>query len=580
MKRLFALLSVLLLATCGLAQQDAAQPQPDAAQPSQSAGTSSDQGQDSIKVEPMDQTPVFRVNVVSRTTKAVNYRHRGGSTTVDFKGTDLMPLAKGKAKVDSKSGRLQINAEFSQLVPATKFGPEYLTYVLWAITPEGRPVSLGEVLLDNDHAKLEVTSDLQAFGMIVTAEPYFAVTRPSNLVVVENIIKYGVKGWEEPIDAKFDMLEGSEYTIDVKAADLPATNAAPNVPLELREARNAVAIAKAAGAEQYAGDSFSKAQDFLARAEDYLKRKQGLTPIGTVARGATEMAEDARVLTLKLKEQERVAAEKRAMQEKTDKAQAEAQAEAERAAKAKAEAEEQERLRQQAEADRAAAEQAKAEAEQMRQQAEAARQQAEAARAAALAAQQQAQSDAEKARQAAEEAIRQKEEVRQRLLSQLNQVLETKDTPRGLVVSMPDVLFSTNQYTLKAGARESLARIAGIILAYPDLRLEIEGHTDSTGTAEYNQVLSEKRAGTVRDYLVDKGVGINTMIARGLGESDPVASNDSAAGRKLNRRVELIVSGEVIGTKIGSSADMVNAPNAQPPAPQAQVPATTGVPQQ
>jgi outer membrane protein OmpA-like peptidoglycan-associated protein len=567
MKKFSLLMTLVLLAGCAWAQQDAAPAQPDAAQPSA-------QSSDTLKVEPMDQTPVFRVNVVSRTTKAVNYRHRGGSTTVDFKGTDLMPLVRGKAKVDSKSGRLQINAELEHLMPATKFGPEYLTYVLWAITPEGRAVNLGEVLLDNGKAKMEVTTDLQAFGLIVTAEPYFAVTYPSNLVVAENVVKYETKGWEEPIDAKFDMLEGGQYTVDVKAADLPASNAAPHTPLELLEARNAVAIAKAAGADQYDADSFAKAQDFLNRAEDYLKRKQGLTPIGTVARGATQMAEETRVLTLKLKEQERIAAEKRAMQEKAEKAQAEAQAEAERAAKAKADAEEQERLRQQAEADRAAAEKAKAEAEQMRQQ-------AETARAAALAAQQQAEAEAEKARQAAEEAIRQKEEVRQRLLAQLNQVLETKDTPRGLVVSMPDVLFDTNKYTLKEGARESLARIAGIILAYPDLRLEVEGHTDSTGTEEYNQVLSEKRAGTVRDYLVDKGVDINTVIARGLGESDPVASNDTAAGRKLNRRVELIVSGEVIGTKIGGSADAGTPPNAQPPSPQANAPAAVpAIPQQ
>ncbi|HEV2118356.1 MAG TPA: OmpA family protein [Terriglobales bacterium] len=564
MKKIAFVVSVLLLAACAWAQDATQAPADQGQQPSaQATEAQPGQGPGALKIEPMDQTPVFRVNVVSRTTKAVNYRHRGGSTTVDFKGTDLMPLAKGKAKVDSKSGRLQIDAQLERLVPATKFGPEYLTYVLWAITPEGRPVNLGEVLLDNGRAKLDVTTDLQAFGMIVTAEPYFAVTYPSNLVVVENIVKYETKGWEEPIDAKFDMLEGSEYTIDLKAADLPATNAKPNTPLELLEARNAVAIAKAAGADQYAGDSMAKAQDFLNRAEDYLKRKQGVTPIGTVARGATEMSEDARVLTLKLKQQERVEAEKRAMQEKADKAQAEAQAQAERAAKAKADAEEQERLRQQAEADREAAEKARAEADQMRAQ-------AEAARAAALAAQQQAQADAEKARQAADEAIRQKEEVRQRLLSQLNQVLETKDTTRGLVVSMPDVLFATNQYTLKAAARESLARIAGIVLAYPDLRLEIEGHTDSTGTEDYNQVLSEKRAGTVRDFLVDKGVGINAMVARGLGESDPVASNDTSAGRKLNRRVELIVSGEVIGTKIG--ADAQGAPNAQPPAPQAQAP--------
>src|ERR1051326_1318982 len=320
-----------------------------------------------------DSVPIYRITVVARTTKAINYRHRGRSTKIDFQGTSLLPQAQGKAEVASKQGAIHIDAEFKDLQPASKFGPEYLTYVLWAITPEGRPVNLGEVLLDNGKAKLDVTTDLQAFGMIVTAEPYFAVTYPSNLVVVENMIKYETKGWEEPIDAKFDSLEGGQYTIDLKAADLPATNAKPNTPLELLEARNAVAIARAAGADQYAGDSMAKAQDFLARAEDYLKRKQGLTPIGTVARGATEMAEDARVLTLKMKQQERVEAEKRALQEKTAKAQAEAQAEAERAAKAKADAEEQQRLRQQAEADRLAAEKAKAEADQMRQEAETAR---------------------------------------------------------------------------------------------------------------------------------------------------------------------------------------------------------------
>ena len=413
---------------------------------------------------------------------------------------------------------------------------------------------------------------MTVIGLIVTAEPYFSVVHPSNLVVVENVIKYETKGWEEPIEAKFDMLEGAEYTVDVKAADLPSATATPNTPLELLEARNAVAIARAAGAAQYAGDSLSKAQDFLNRAEDYLQRKQGLTPIGTVARGATQMAEDARVLTLQRKNQERIDAEKRALQERTAKAQADAEAEAARAAQSKAEAEEQEKLRQQAEAERLAAENAKAEAERMRQE-------AEAAQAAAIAAQQKAQAAAEQARLAAEEAIRQKEAMRQRLLDQLNQVLETKDTPRGLVVSMPDVLFDTNKYALKPAARERLARIAGIVLAYPDLRLEIEGYTDSTGTEQYNQVLSEKRAATVRDYLIDHGVNLNNTLARGLGESEPIASNETVAGRKLNRRVELVVSGDVIGSKIGAVDAVSASPNAQPPAPRAQAPAMPVVPQ-
>jgi outer membrane protein OmpA-like peptidoglycan-associated protein len=504
--------------------------------------------QENPPVEPMDQTPVFRVNVVSRTTKAVNYRHRGGSTTVDMKGTSLMPEVNGKAKVDSKAGRLQINVELSKLGPASRVGPQFLTYVLWAITPEGRAQNLGEIVPDeNGKSSLDVTTDLQAFGLIVTAEPYFAVTRPSNEVVAENIIRQATKGFEEAIDAKFDMLEGGQYTTDVPAQQLPSANADPKTPLTLLEARNAVAIAKAAGAAQYAPDSLQKAETYLARAEDYLKRKQGKTPIGTAARGATQMAEDARVLTLRRKEQERIANEKQAMLDKQRKAEAEAAAAATAEAQAKAQAEEDARRRAQAEADTAAAEKAQAQAQ--LQQA-----QADAARAAAMADQQKAEAEAERQRQAAAEAIRQKEEQRQRLLNQLNQVLETKDTPRGLVVSMPDVLFDTGSYTLKPAARERLARISGIVLAYPDLRLEIEGHTDSVGSDAYNQTLSEKRAASVRDYLVDNGVSINNVIARGLGKGNPVADNSTAAGRKLNRRVEMIVSGDVIGTQITPGA--------------------------
>ena len=513
--------------------------------------------QDGQTLEPTDQTPVFHVKVISRTTKAVNYRHRGGSTSVDFKGTSLMPAVTGKAKVDSKEGRLEINSELAHMMPAESLGAEYLTYVLWAITPEGRAVNLGEVLLEDGKSNLHVTTDLQAFGLIVTAEPYFAVTRPSDKVVAENIVKYQTQGWEEPIDAKFDMLAAGQYTIDVPANQLPATSANPKTPLDLLEARNAVAIAKAAGAREYASDSLAKAEDNLARAEDYLRRKQGRTPIGTMARGATQMAEDARDLTVQRKEQERIAAEQRATEERRAKAEQDAKDAAEREAQAKAQAEEDLKRRTQAEADQQAAEQAKAEAEK-------AKADAEAARAAAQAEQQKAEQEADKARQAAADAIRQKEEMRARLLHQLNQVLETRDTERGLVVSMPDVLFDTSQYSLKPAARERLARIAGIVTAYPELMFEIEGHTDSTGSDQFNQSLSEKRAASVRDYLLDAGVSVNNVVARGFGKSRPIAPNATSEGRKLNRRVEMIVSGDVIGTHIGGDPGRIAPPQALP----------------
>ena len=495
-----------------------------------------------------DQMPVFRVNVYARTTRAVNYRHRGGSTMVDFKGTEVMPEVGGHAKVDGKAGRLAISAELTHLRPANTFGGQFLTYVLWAITPEGRAVNLGEVLpSENGKDKIDVTTDLQAFGLIVTAEPYYAVTHPSNKVVAENILRQETKGFEEPIDAKFDVLEGAQYTIDVPADQLPSTQADSRVPLDLLEARNAVAIAKAAGAKQYAADSLTKAEDMLQRAEDYWQRKQGRTPIGTAARGATQMAEDARVLTLRRKEQERLDAERRATQEAQEKAEADARAAQEHAARAQAQSDEDARRRTQAE-------QAQAEAE---------RQQAT-----ALAQQQQAQAETEAARQAAEdaarqrevaerqtqEAIQQKEEMRARLLAQLNQVLQTRDSARGLIVSMPDVLFDFNKHTLKPEARERLARISGIVLAYPDLKLQVEGYTDSIGSAEYNQTLSEKRAEAVRDYLVSSGVSMNSVAAVGMGKSDPVADNSTSAGRKLNRRVEMIVSGDVIGNQVTPGA--------------------------
>src|SRR6202453_1161138 len=478
--------------------------------------------------------PVFRVTVTERTTKAVNYRHRGGSTEVDFRGTDLMPAVSGHAKVDGKEGRLGIHVELEHMGLADSLGGQFLTFVLWAITPEGRAVNLGEILPgDNGKDKIDVTTDLQAFGMIITAEPYYSVTFPSNKVVAENIVRKGTKGFEEPIDAKFDVLEGGQYTIDVPADQLPSSVASIKVPLDLLEARNAVVIAKAAGAQQYAPDSLTKAEDMLQRAEDYYHRKQGRAPIGTAARGATQMAEDARVLTLRRIEQAKIEADRRAHEQAQAKAEADAATAQQRAATAQAQSAEDAQRRADAEA-------AQGQAQQQQAAALAAQQQAQAAEAAA----QQAAAQSEQQRQ---EAVRQKEEMRARLLAQLNQVLQTRDTARGLVVSMPDVLFAFNKYELKPEARERLARISGIVLAYPDLKLEIEGYTDSIGSDEYNQTLSDKRSEAVRDYLTSAGVPGNNVTSRGFGKADPVADNSTAAGRQLNRRVEMIVSGDVIG---------------------------------
>ncbi len=492
--------------------------------------------QTTMTVEPAAQMHTFRVNVISRNVQAVNYRHRSGSTKVDFAGTDLMPSASGEAKVESKRGSIEIEVEFGNLQKPTTFGNEYLTYILWAISPEGRAVNLGEALVsDNGRSKLDVTTDLQAFALIVTAEPYYAVRQPSNLVVLENVVREDTKGTSEAVNAKYELMERGGYIPTGYKFDPVVLNA--KLPLEFFEARNALRIAQSEGAEQYASDSYQHAVQLMNKADDYATRKDvPKKQLIAVAREAVQTAEDARAIAVKKMDEEREANERQASAD----AQARSQAQADEATRQK--------------------EKAESEAAQAAAKAKSDLADSEAASASAMAA---AQADAEKSRlaalaeseqarkAAAEQAEREKQELRNKLAVQLNLILETRDTARGLIVNISDVLFDTGKYTLRPGAREKLAKVSGIILAYPSLKLEVEGHADSVGTDEYNMQLSENRANAVRDYLVQQGINTASIGARGFGEGQPVATNDTAAGRQQNRRVELVVSGDVIGTPSG-----------------------------
>lgn len=503
--------------------------------------------------------PLFKVQVVSRTLEAVNYRHLGGETKLGMDGTTLMPQAKGEAKVDSRHGRVVINAKFDKIGPPTQFGPEYLTYVMWAITPEGRAQNLGELPMKGDHAQLDVTTDLQTFGMIVTAEPYFAVTQPSDVVVIENRVLPETKGQVEEVTAKYELLPRGQYVKVESNRTVPPLaeeerHGKRKVPLDLLEARNAVRLAEAADAGKYAPDSLAKAQAALDRAEDYFSRKQG-KPVGTAARDAAQAAEDARVIAIRRHEQQSIAEAREQERQRAEEARARAEAaeaqqqrEAEQRARAEQDRLAAEQARQQAESAQQQAEQARQAALQAQQEAEQQRQAAEQQRLAAEQQAQQAQQQAQQAQLQAQQAEQQKEELRQRLQQQLNSILQTRDTARGLIVNMSDVLFDLNKYTLKPGAREKLAKVAGILLAYPDLKVQVEGYTDSTGRPEYNQRLSEQRAMTVRDYLVAQGINLNNVTAQGFGQNDPVATNATAEGRQQNRRVQMVVSGEPIGT--------------------------------
>jgi outer membrane protein OmpA-like peptidoglycan-associated protein len=494
--------------------------------------------------------PQAAASTVSRTTKAFNYRLAGGSTQIDFAGTDLMRNASGTAKVEVKSNRIEVDAKFMGLEDSTRFGLEYLTYVLWAISPQGRAVNLGEVTVKNGTGSVKGVTDMQTFGMIVTAEPYYAVSQPGDEVVLENALPAAMANRVENIDAKYQLISRGTYG----SANTKIENAIFGVdrkaPQELFQARNAVRIARNAQADKYAGSTLAKAEDQLKVAEDAYSRKRDKKTVMGASRNVIETAEEARVIAI----------QKRGEEDAQLAADAERKAAAEREAKARADAAAEVLRRQQADEARAQAEAAKADAERMKQQAEqaaaaAAKQQreAEAARAAALQQQQAAEAQAEQARQAAAQAEKEKADLRAQLLAQLNAVLQTQDTARGLIVNMSDVLFDTGKYTLKPTTREKLAKISGIVLAHPGLTLQIEGHTDSVGSDEMNQQLSERRADSVRDFLAEQGVPASAMTAKGFGKTQPIASNDTPDGRQKNRRVELVVNGAAIGNTSASN---------------------------
>jgi outer membrane protein OmpA-like peptidoglycan-associated protein len=504
---------------------------------------------------------------VSRTIKAMHYRLQGGSTRIDFHGTDLMQRASGEAKVEGKKTNFQIEAKFEGLEDATKFGLEYLTYVLWAISPQGRPDNLGELTLDHHgNAQLKAFTDLQTFGLIVTAEPYFAVTQPGNMVVAESSSISGAA--TENIDTKYELVTRGTYSATNAHIQDAIFGIDSKTPLELFEARNAVRIAHIAMADKYAPSILSKAGQQLMNAESLYRQKQKKEAVEAAAKEATQTAEEARVMAVKQKAEEDAQAAAAAREAK---ARADAEAEARRRAEAEV-------ARQAAEQARLQAEQAKAEAERMKQEAlaaaqEAARQKeaAEQAKAQAVAQQQalaadaaQAHADAQKAESLRQQAEREKQELRERLLQQLNSILATRDSARGLVANMSDVLFRSGSYELAPGARERLAKVSGIILAYPSLHVSVEGHTDSVGGDEYNQSLSELRAQAVRDYFVQQGIPGSSVEAHGYGKTAPIASNDTPEGRQQNRRVELVLSGDAIGNQFDTTTGPATSAAATP----------------
>ena len=478
--------------------------------------------------------PLYRVTVVERSVDAVNYQYRAGPTTIDFHGTVLLSKGKGEAIVESRRGRTEVDARFSNLAAPTRFGREYLAYVLWAISPEGAPHNLGEIVPDvSDHGHLRVTTDLQVFGLIVTAEPYSSVREPSDVVVLENQVRPDTVGRVQPIQAKYELMPRGHYTWNVQESLENAVTGAPKVSmpqyealLELYQAQNAIGVARAANAEQYAPNILAKAQQALKRAQRLQSTKTNASLVVQSAREAAQTAEDARTIAERRKNSDQLA---------------QARAEAVHAQQGKEQAE-------------AAAHQAEAAAQQARADADAARAQAETERAtrteveasAARLYAEQAQADRIQPTSAPgpEEARPQQSsqtQTRAQLLERINGVMPARDTPRGLVVAVSDGDF--DRTALRPAATHALARLGGILASQPGLQVAVEGHTDSTSS----EAIWSRRAVEVRNALIAAGLSANQAYSQDFGNSQPLASNATAAGRQENRRVEIVISGAPIG---------------------------------
>ena len=480
-------------------------------------------------------TPIYRVTVTERTVKAINYQYRAEPTLIDFRGTVLLPKGKGLASVESKQGRCEIDVRFENLTEPGQYGREYLTYVLWALTPDGRPFNLGEVVANGgDKAHMRVTTESQAFAMIVTAEPYSAVRQPSDVVVLENQVRPDTIGKVEEVTARYELLPRGQYSWQIPDKLAKDAEQGPKVSLrkyeallELYGAQNAVGIAGAAHAAQYAPNTFAKAQQLLAEAEQLNAHKGDNARIVETAREAAQAAEDSRLIAVR-RQQEDQAAHAQSLVATARQAQARAEQEAQQlradAQAARAEADAERAARAQAEADAAAA------------RASAARQQAVApppqpAKVVVITPPAAVPDNANPARV----------ELRMRLLEQMNGPLETRDTPRGLVAVVSNSMFVGGE--LRSPARDQVSRIAAMVLANPGLHIEVDGHSDS----ENNAPLASRRAEAVRAALVNRGISPNSVISRGLANSRPLMSNATAAGREANERVEIVISGDPIG---------------------------------
>ncbi len=486
-----------------------------------------------------------RERSVERQILALTYPE-GPTISVKFDGTSRLPGASGEAKVERKKGMTEIEIELDELKPATAFGGQYNTYVLWVVSPEGHVDNLGEFILEGNRSKLNVSTPLETFGMFVTAEPHFLTGLPSRFVVLENSRPTTGVGPLKVSTLEYQGFDGVYQFERETLADF--AEAKGEVRSDIESARTAVELAVGAGAEKFAVDELADARAALETAEaQYASGTSGPNEM-LLAHEVIRLAVDAENKARERAFEAALARERRASSDRiTDlqEAMAAARSEAERnrvTAEQKAlDAELEARARAEAEREAAAAARRAAEAERR---AHAAEEQRIAAEHAKLDAER-AKTEAERGRLTAEdeaaEARLERENARAQLRDAMARITAVRESARGLIVSLPNILFETDQARLKPEGREALAKISGVLSIAEGCRLSVEGHTDEIGSAEYNLDLSEKRAASVREYLVAQGLARENITVKGFGESQPIASNETAAGRQENRRVEIVV---------------------------------------
>jgi outer membrane protein OmpA-like peptidoglycan-associated protein len=514
------------------------------------------------------QGPVQAVKQITATRESMAMSYPEGVTiSIKFQGTHRLPTASGEAKIQRKKGMTEIEIEIDEMKPASYFGGDYNTYVLWIVSPEGHVDNVGEFILEGNRSKLNVSTPLETFGMFITAEPHFLVGSPSRFVVMENTRPAREIG--NPIQTsqiKYAGFDGIYHFERESLANLPEIKG--EVRADVGQARTSVELAERAGAPAFAAEELAQAREAQQKTEAAAAAGISQRVVMVQAHETVRLAVDAQKLAEQRAFQAALDAERKAKAEeiaKLEKGIEAAQTEAERARLIAEQRElqlrieeraRQEALRQAEDAARRAAEEerrrqaAEAAAERARLEAEdAARRAAEEARRRRESEQQAQQLALAKteAEMAAERARQEREEARARMQQALGLVAETRETARGIIVNLPDILFDFNRATLRPQAREVLSKIAGIMLVARGYQLKVEGHTDNIGSDDYNQKLSEKRAQAVRDYLASSGLSADIITAQGFGESQPIASNTKPAGRQKNRRVEIVIedAGEI-----------------------------------